>query len=107
MNASHDDRALHSFVTGLIIGGLLGAMSALWLAPQSGQKAQQMIRRRAHRLHETAEDAVDDIKDRAEHASEDVREKVTELRHDGQEWLAHQAREGNKTASKIRGTLNP
>ena len=72
----------------------------LWFAPQSGKKTQQLFRRQAHQLQRTAEGTVEDIKGTAEHAADDVREKIAAAQHDSQEWLEHQAAQANKTASK-------
>ena len=96
---------MYGFFSGLIVGSLMGVMAALWLAPQSGDKTQQLIGKQAHRLKHSAEKTVGDIKDSAEHASDDFREKVADARHDGQEWLDHQASKANKTATKIRNSV--
>jgi len=105
MNQRHTDGGPNSFISGLLVGGLLGAIAALWLAPQSGKKTQQMISKEAHRLQRTAEDTVEDLKKNAENTSNDIREKADAARHDGQEWLDHQADKVGKAASKVRNTV--
>jgi len=42
--------ALHGFLSGLIIGSLVGAVGMRWLTPRSGKKAQQIIHRDAGRV---------------------------------------------------------
>lgn len=101
-HTQHTNDGANGFMSGLIIGGLLGAAAALWLAPQSGARTRQLVRRQAHQLQRTAERSFEDIKDGAQHASEDAREKVAEARHDSQDWLETQVDQANKTASKIR-----
>jgi gas vesicle protein len=101
MKDEHTDSGANGFMSGLIIGGLLGAAAALWLAPQSGAKTQQMVRRQAHRLQRRAEHTLEDVKDGAQHASEDAREKVAAARQDSQDWLETQAHQVSKTASKV------
>ena len=105
MNQEHTNSGPEGFISGLLIGGLLGAIAMLWLAPQSGKKTQQMIRKQAHQMQRSAEGALEDIRGSAEHASEDMREKVAEARHDSQAWLDQQADQVNKTASKIRNSV--
>lgn len=100
MNQEHTTSEMNSFTSGLFIGGLLGAVTALWLAPQSGKKMREMIRKRAHQLQLKAESVGQDIQSSAQHASAEIREKVAETQHDGKEWLDHQVDEAGKSAAK-------
>jgi len=76
MTQEHTTSEMNGFTSGLFIGGVLGAVTAFWLAPQSGKKTQAMIRRRAHQLQLKAESVGQDIQHSAQHASEEIREKV-------------------------------
>ena len=101
MNKEHTNRNLNVFTIGLFIGGSMGVAAVLWLAPQSGKKTQAMIRRRAHQLQLKAESVGQDIQHSAQHASEEIREKVAEVQYEGKEWQHHQS----ETA--VRSTSNP
>jgi gas vesicle protein len=79
MNREHTTSEMNGFTSGLFIGGLLGAVTAFWLAPQSGKKTQTMIRRRAHQLQHKAESVGQDIQSGAQHASVEIREKVAKV----------------------------
>jgi len=99
MKKEHSTNEMDGFTSGLLIGGLLGAMTALWLAPQSGKKMQEMIRKRAGQLQLKAESMSQDIQSGAQHASEEIREKVAEVQHDGKEWLDHKVESAGESAS--------
>ncbi|MBI4540633.1 MAG: YtxH domain-containing protein [Gemmatimonadetes bacterium] len=45
-----------NFVTGLVLGAVIGAGAALLFAPQSGRRTRRIIRRRAEELAESAGD---------------------------------------------------
>lgn len=105
MKDQQTDTSANGFLSGFLIGGLMGAMVALWFAPQSGKRTQHMIRKQAHRLQRTAEGTLENVKDGAQHVSEDVKEMVSDAQHDSQEWLEHQANQVNKTTAKIRNTV--
>ena len=46
---------------GLLVGALIGAGTALLLAPQSGQETRTLLRRKARRARHRATDAWDDL----------------------------------------------
>ena len=51
---------LGGFAAGLLLGGLAGAGTMLFLAPQSGKRTRAQIQRRGVELKDQATDAVDD-----------------------------------------------
>jgi gas vesicle protein len=56
------------FLSGLLLGTLIGAGLALLFAPQSGADTRRLIRRKARRLAAEAQDRYDDLKDRVRRA---------------------------------------
>ncbi len=58
-----------NFVSGLMLGAVIGAGVALLTAPQSGRKTRKKLRRRAVDVRSTASDRFDDI-------AADVRSRV-------------------------------
>lgn len=83
-NESND---LGAFLAGFVIGGLVGAATALILAPQSGQDTRSQIATKSHelrtaggeRIHEyrdTASTLVADTRSRAEETSSQLQEQV-------------------------------
>jgi len=62
---------------GLLIGGLVGAGTMLFLAPQSGRKLRANIQKKTHELREhtadTVKDAVAQVKSKGYQIKDDVR----------------------------------
>src|SRR5512136_1442876 len=68
-----------AFLAGFIVGGLVGAATALILAPQSGERTRTQIREKSIELRDRAEDLADDARVRAEEAAEEARKRADEL----------------------------
>ncbi len=51
---------LGGFAAGLMLGGMVGAATMLFLAPQSGKRTRAQIQRRGAELKDQATDAIDD-----------------------------------------------
>jgi gas vesicle protein len=83
-----------SLVAGLFLGGLIGAGTALLLAPQSGMKTRAEIQKGAIALRDktsrTVNDTVTQVKSRANQIKADVQIRAGELQHRGQDVLAKQ-----------------
>ena len=80
---THNGRGFHlgRFLSGMLLGGMVGATTALLVAPQSGADTRAMIRDRS--LH---------LRGRVEAAAEEARMRGEELQRKG-----HQYVEGQKT----------
>jgi gas vesicle protein len=61
-----------SFVSGLLMGGIIGAAVALLMAPQSGEETRKLIRERGIELRDMGQDAL-------EKAAAEARTKADEL----------------------------
>lgn len=71
MQYEDESARIFNFVTGLLLGAVVGAGVALLLAPQSGRRTRRRIRR-------AAEDLRDSTADRWEALSGEVRGRVDE-----------------------------
>jgi gas vesicle protein len=82
------------FFTGLFLGGVAGAVTALLLAPQSGQETRQQLQDKATKLSEQTSATVDDVFSQARTKKDEVKatltEKARELKKQGQEVLVDQ-----------------
>ena len=81
-------------LTGMLIGGLAGAVTMLLLAPQSGEKTRVLIQNKGIELRDLATEMLDDTlaqvrKDSKEFAKVGS-QKAKELMQQGQELVAEQ-----------------
>ena len=60
-----------AFFAGFLVGGLVGAATALILAPQSGEETREQIRQRAVEIQGRAEDTLGDARAKAEAVAAD------------------------------------
>lgn len=74
-----------AFLSGFIVGGLVGAAVALLMAPQSGEETRVLIRDRSIELKDKAVEAAEDARVRAEAAAEEARMRAEEIRQRGQQ----------------------
>ena len=95
-NHEHENvvNQLESFLAGLLIGGLAGAVTMLLLAPQSGKKTRTQIQQKSIELRDRAvknvEDAMAQTRTKARQITADVREKADELEQRGQDVIDEQ-----------------
>lgn len=73
---AEDNSDFATFFAGMIIGGLVGAATALLLAPQSGEATRTLIRDKGIELKEMAVEYGQDVQLRAEKALDDTREQL-------------------------------
>ena len=59
------------FLVGFIVGGAVGAIAGLLLAPQSGEETREMIAKTSSDLYDKTEDSLNEIKEKAEVVVED------------------------------------
>jgi len=71
-----EDNDFLAFFTGMIVGGLIGAATALLLAPASGEETRAVIRDKSIELKDKAVEYGQDIQLRTEKALEDTREQL-------------------------------
>ncbi len=73
------DNEIGSFLTGFIIGGLVGAAVALIMAPQSGEETRAQIRQRSIEIRDQASTYGEDTRRRAEEAAAGARNRAEKL----------------------------
>ena len=93
-----------NFLTGVLLGGVAGAVTALLFAPQSGEETRQQIQHKAMELRDqttaTVENTVAQVQSKASQIKADLGEKATHLKQQGQEVLVEQLSDATK---KIQG----
>jgi gas vesicle protein len=79
---------------GALVGGLVGAVTMLLLAPQSGKDTRIQIQRKGielrDRTSEMVEDTMAQVRLNANKITMGGREKIKELKHQGQELVVEQ-----------------
>jgi gas vesicle protein len=90
-----------SFLVGLLLGGLTGAVAMLLLAPQSGKETRDQIRQQGIELRDqtvkSVEGAMTQARGKARQITDDVREQAGELQQRGQDVLDEQRGHLSKT----------
>lgn len=81
-----------SFLRGLLLGGLVGAVAALLYAPKSGKEMRRDIKRKSRELYEDAEGQFEDLKEKAEDIIEDGKRQAAHLRRQAEKKM-QEARE--------------
>jgi len=83
-----------SALTGLVIGGLVGAVTMLLFAPQPGKKTRAELQVGALELRDrtatTMKDTITQVKTKANQIKADVQIKAQDLGHQGQDLLVRQ-----------------
>jgi len=83
-----------SVLTGLVVGGLVGAGTMLLLAPQPGEKTRAELKEGVSELRnrtaETVNDTLTQVKSKANHIKAEVQIKAKDLGHQGQDLLVKQ-----------------
>jgi gas vesicle protein len=83
----HTTSAVKPVLSGLLVGSVIGAATALLFAPRSGEETRAEIRDKAVELRdhatETVKDTVSQAKSKVSDVKDNVREKVDELKQRG------------------------
>jgi len=75
---SDNNNDLGAFLAGFVIGGLVGAATALILAPQSGEETRAQIVSRSHDLRQAGGERVRHYRDVADTYTQEYRERAGE-----------------------------
>jgi gas vesicle protein len=88
-----------AFFAGILIGGLVGAATALLLAPQSGEETRRQLSKSGLDLRDRAQDGLEDARERAEATIADARRRA--------ERIVEEARERSENLAKREGKPDP
>lgn len=104
---------LGAFLAGFVIGGLVGAATALLLAPQSGPETRSQITARGQNLRHASEERLaearrladeytHEYRERAGEALAETRARAHEVTDSAQEQMRIVLDEGKKRAEEVR-----
>jgi gas vesicle protein len=78
-------------LTGIIVGGIIGATAMLFLAPRSGEEMRAEVRDKAADLRErttgTVKDTMSQVVSKASHLKGGVKGRAQDIKHTGQDML--------------------
>ncbi len=99
--ADKDDSDIGAFLTGFVIGGLVGAAVALILAPQSGTETREQIRQKGIELKEQGEEKLTDARTKAEAAATEARARAEKMAAEAKTRAEHLAAEAKSRAEEL------
>jgi len=67
-----------AFLVGFVVGGLVGAATALLLAPQSGEETRTLIKEKSIELKDKATETAEEARAKAEAAAAEARARADE-----------------------------
>ena len=79
-----DDSRGWEFLTGFLLGTVVGAAAALLLAPQSGEETREQIHERGIELGGRAAEVTEQGRKRAEELTAEARQRAAEAKERGQ-----------------------
>lgn len=89
-----------SFMRGVIVGGLAGAVYTMLTAPRTGEETREMLREKSYELRDRATSTVEDTRARAEQALSEARTRaeatISRAKEEGQGF----ARDAQRFASE-------
>jgi len=104
--ADNNSGEFGAFFSGILIGGLVGAATALLLAPQSGEETRKQLSKSVGDIRDTAQDSLEDARERAEATIADARrraERIVEEARERAEAIAQEAKTRVEAAEKQPG----
>ena len=78
------------FLAGFIVGGAIGAITGILLAPKSGEETRQMLAEGAKEAMEKADKTVKEIQSKADDVVSDLQKKGEEIKDKLQEMINKQ-----------------
>jgi len=84
-----------TFILGTLVGGIIGGVTALLLAPQSGEETQQI-------LLEKRDEMLDEAEKRLDQGREYTEEKIDQARNAVADWIENSRELLDKASTEIK-----
>jgi gas vesicle protein len=101
-----DNNDLGAFLAGFVIGGLVGAATALILAPQSGEETRSQIVNQSLALRDAGEASVRHYREMAETYTHDFLDRAEEMGEQVQEQARIVLDSGKQRATQVRDQVD-
>ena len=82
------------FICGFLVGGAIGAVAGILLAPKSGKETREMLANSAQEMIKRADETADRIKSKADDAVSELQKKGEEIKNKLQGLIDKQKDEG-------------
>ncbi len=86
--------SLGKFLAGVAIGGAIGAIAGILLAPKSGEETRQMLADSAKDMARRADETAKQIQSKADDALSELQKKGDEIKDKLQDFIAKQKNKG-------------
>ena len=96
-----------AFMAGFVIGGLVGAATALILAPQSGEETRAQLATRSHELREAGVNQYETARVRVHDTSGQVQEQARIVLDEGKNRLDRSKRAAGEAQEEIAEVEEP
>jgi gas vesicle protein len=80
-------KPLKHLLVGLLIGGSLGALAGILLAPKSGRELRSEIKKKGRDVLDEAKDFYDDAGAKVTHVVEEARQQAKDLKKDAERHI--------------------
>lgn len=97
---SDNDAEIGAFMAGFVIGGLVGAATALILAPQSGAETRAQIAMRSDEMRQAGEQQFADYKRKAGESVSDAQERARIVLDEGKHKITSSAQKNGPNAAQ-------
>jgi len=101
--SDHDE--FGAFLVGFVVGGLAGAVTALLLAPQSGEETRTVIKEKAIELKDIAADSYNEVYDKADDLVKTTRDKAEDLVKTTKDKAEEISRKGQVVLEEQKGKV--
>lgn len=102
---SENNSDLGAFLAGFVIGGLVGAATALILAPQSGEETRNQIKTTGQNLSESSSAYIQEYGQKATDLAQPYREKATVAYSDAKNRLQESSGKMQDQAKSVGGKV--
>ncbi len=92
------------FLSGLLVGGVIGAVAAVLLAPNSGRATREQLREKGYEIRDRIQQATSDLQGQARTVTEDVKEKAQTFVEDAQTMMDQRRDQVSRVADAARET---
>lgn len=97
---------LPGVIVGVLLGGVVGALLALWFAPQSGKQTQKLVRKQGEAIKHQADKAAAHVAEQIEDTAAQAVDQVEALRHEGEQFLSDRVERINQVTSSVKKAVS-